>query len=154
MIKRDSAICSDECARQAEYAEILRSHGLKHTHNRAAILGYLEMADQPVCAEQIYDGLKEQGLAVNLSTVYRTLESLCEAGLVRKFVLESPGKALFEYNDSGHRHHLVCLECKKIIPISSCPLGGYEQVLESETGYAITGHKLNVYGYCPACKKR
>lgn len=151
MMKCDSA---GKCAEQAGYAGILKAHGLKNTRSREVILGYLESAEQPADAEQIYSELKEQGLAVNLSTVYRTLETLCEAELVSKVVLESPGKALFEYNDSAHRHHLVCVGCKKIIPISSCPLGEYEQALENETGYAITGHKLDVYGYCPECKKR
>lgn len=137
-----------------EIARLLRSHGLKYTRNREAILGYLESAGQPADAERIFTDLRESGLEVNLSTVYRTLESLCGVGLAKKVVLESEEKALYEYDDSAHRHHLICVCCKKIIPISSCPLGEYEQELESETGYEITGHKLDVYGYCPKCKKK
>jgi len=136
-----------------DIASLLREHGLKHTKNREVILGYLESAEQPTDAEQIYTELKESGVGVNLSTVYRTLESLCEAGLANRIILESSDKAHYEYNDSVHRHHLVCVACKKIIPISFCPMSDYERKLEKETGYEITGHKLDVYGYCPECKK-
>ncbi|HHW23865.1 MAG TPA: transcriptional repressor [Clostridiales bacterium] len=138
---------------RAELAELLRSHGLKCTRSREAVLGYLESACQPADAERIYAELRAMGIAVNLSTVYRTLESLCGVGLAKKVVLENEGRALFEFCDSAHRHYLVCICCKKIIPITFCPLGEYEQQLEQRTGYEITGHKLDVYGYCPQCKK-
>lgn len=139
--------------RCGDIASLLRSCGLKYTRSREVILIYLKSAKQPAHAEQIYTELKERGSSVNLSTVYRTLESLCEAGLANKVVFEESGKALYEYSDSTHRHHLVCVGCKKITPISSCPLAEYEQALEGETGYEITGHRLNVYGYCPECRK-
>jgi Fur family ferric uptake transcriptional regulator len=45
------------------------------------------------------------------------------------------------------------LGCKKILSIEHCPLKGYEEILKKETDYAISGHKLDIYGYCPDCQK-
>jgi len=51
-----------------------------------------------------------------------------------------------------HRHYLICLGCKKIMPIDHCPLGDYEKSLAKKTNYLISGHRLDIYGYCPECK--
>ena len=133
---------------------LIRNSGLKNTRHRTAILELLKYAEQPVTAEQLYSEMLEKGIPINLSTVYRTLETLCEKELATKLILESGTKALFEFNSNLHRHHLICLGCKKIMTIENCPLGDYEQKLAAGTDFAITGHKLDVYGYCPACRDK
>jgi len=112
----------------------------------------LKHAEQPVTAEQLYTQMCAKDIPVNLSTVYRTLEVLCKKDLVTKLTIECGVKALFEFNSTLHRHHLICLGCKKIMTIESCPLGNYEQTLADSTDFAITGHKLDIYGYCPDCQ--
>lgn len=131
---------------------LIKNSGLKNTRHRVTILELLEQNDQPVTAEQLYSEMLSKPIPVNLSTVYRTLETLCEKDLVTKLTIEGGSKALFEFNNNLHRHHLICLECKKIMTIESCPLGDYEQKLADSTNFAITGHKLDIYGYCPNCR--
>lgn len=138
----------------ADFNAELKAKGLKHTRHREAILELLASSEQPADAEQLHSELTERGFSLNLSTVYRTLDTLCAAGFVTRMTIDGDARALYEYNSAVHRHHLVCVGCKKITTIASCPLGGYEQQLESETGYAITGHKLDVYGLCPECRNR
>ena len=60
-------------------------------------------------------------------------------------------KKLYEYHGMGHRHYLVCLGCRQMITIENCPLHEYEKQLEKDTEFAITGHKLYLYGYCKEC---
>jgi len=131
---------------------LIQKSGLKHTKHRAVILELLEQNDQPATAEQLYSELLAKNIPVNLSTVYRTLDALCEKDLVTKLTIDGDNRALFEFNSFLHRHHLICLGCKKIVTIESCPLGNYEQTLENSTHFAITGHKLDIYGYCPDCR--
>ena len=59
--------------------ETLTKYGLKRTKSRIAILGVLSKASLPMTAEDIFYGLKTKD--INLSTVYRTLNSFVEAGL-------------------------------------------------------------------------
>ena len=136
----------------AEYGEMLKKSGLKSTKSRKAILDVLIKSDQPMAAEQIFLALKEDKIDINLSTVYRTLESLENIDVVTKINIMDDERMLFEYNKLGHRHYLVCLGCKKIVTIQNCPLGSYEKELESETKFSILGHKLYLYGYCSECQ--
>ncbi len=134
-------------------SELVRS-GLKNTKHREAILEILKQSSQPLAAEQIYLELMNDGVSVNLSTVYRTLETLSDKKIAVKLSIPGESRYMFEYNQMVHKHYLTCLGCKKIIAIESCPLAGYERTLAEVTEYVISGHKLDVYGYCPECMKR
>lgn len=136
----------------AEYEEKFKKSGLKSTKSRKAIMDVLVNSNQPMAAEEIFLTLKEDNININLSTVYRTLESLENIDLITKISIMDDDRMLFEYNKMGHRHYLVCVGCKKIITIQNCPLGSYEKELESETNFAILGHKLYLYGYCSECQ--
>jgi Fur family ferric uptake transcriptional regulator len=131
----------------------LKRSGLKNTKCRAAILDILEQSDQPVAADRLFHQLNEKNIMLSFSTVYRTLDALTDKKLVKKLTIAGEEKALFEYNRRGHRHYLICLGCRKNLAIEHCPLKGYEEILKKETDYAISGHKLDIYGYCPDCQK-
>lgn len=139
---------------QRDFSDELVRVGLKSTKQRSAILDILEQSDQPLAAEQVFLELKNRGVSANLSTVYRTLEVLSDRNLAVKLNISGDSRALFEYNRKIHRHYLICLGCKKIMAIHRCPLKDYEKALEEETNYSISGHKLDVYGYCPECQSR
>lgn len=133
---------------------ILKDSGLKNTKHRTTILELLKDVKQPITAEQIYCELKEKNISINLSTVYRTLETLSDKDLILKHSVTNENKAVFEYNNRVHKHYLVCMGCKKILSIENCPLHDYEKSLAQKTDFIITGHKLDMYGYCPECQKK
>lgn len=137
-----------------DYERDLKNNGLKSTKSRKAILNVLQKSKNPIDVEQIYQRLRENEVAVNLSTVYRALDTLHEKGLVSKLSIMNSERMLFEYNNIEHRHYLVCVDCQKIITISTCPLASYERMLESETNFKIDGHKLYLYGHCVDCQKK
>jgi Fur family ferric uptake transcriptional regulator len=72
--------------------------------------------------------------------------------LVNKIVVDD-GKARYELTGDGHRHHLICTNCRKMIPIDTCPLKSLEKDVGEKTNFDITGHRLEIYGVCPECKK-
>ena len=140
--------------KMTETAELLKKSGLKSTRQRIAILDILRAKELPATAEDVYLELRDAGIAVNLSTVYRAMEIMAECRLIRKFGITGEEKAFYEFIGVLHRHFLVCLDCKKIQPVDGCPLGGYEQALERQTHFKISGHKLDIYGYCPDCNAK
>jgi Fur family ferric uptake transcriptional regulator len=79
---------------------------------------------------------------------------LADKNLAIKFNIMGDDRTLFEYNRMVHRHYLICMGCKKILAINRCPLEDYEKSLAKETNYSIAGHKLDIYGYCPKCRKK
>ena len=135
----------------------LREYGLKNTPSRQAVLAILAHTEEPVTAEEVYRRILSAGEGkpgalrrVSLSTVYRTLATLAEKGLLLKST--GPDGALsYQLRDSRHRHYLICTRCGSAVPISGCPLEALEQSLGKETGFSITGHNLELYGLCPRC---
>lgn len=134
------------------YKELLKKENLKSTKHRNAILDVIEKAGQPVTAETIYLKLKEREIAISLSTVYRVLEALLGKGLVAKTSVNDDNKALYELNNMEHKHHLLCVKCRKMLPVDGCPLEDYEKALEEKLGFSIKGHRLEMFGYCETCK--
>lgn len=137
-----------------DFSDRLKECGLKKTKHRVAVLGILSCSEIPVSADQIYIKLRSQEVAINLSTVYRTLETLKEKGLLIKYSGLNDNHALYEYNRLEHKHFLICKGCNKILSIVHCPLKEYEKTLEKETDFIITGHKLDMYGYCTECRNK
>ena len=133
------------------YKIILTRQGLKNTKHRNSILEILSKCDVPVTAEDIYLNLKNHNVSISLSTVYRTLETLCSKGLVLKINISEDNKALFELNGMEHRHHLVCVVCKKMFSVEGCPLEEFEKAVQEKTGFNVMGHKLEIFGHCPNC---
>ena len=115
-------------------AELLREKGLKNTPSRQAVLEVLAHTEEPV----------------SLSTVYRTLSVLAEKGLKLKHSSQD-GTLSYQLRDSRHRHYLICTQCGSSVPIPGCPLEELERNLGERTGFAITGHSLELYGLCPQC---
>lgn len=83
----------------------LRAAGSRVTPGRLALLELLERVRQPLSAAEIGERLPR----INQVTVYRALDTLVAAGLVRKGTRNRV--AYFEYAGKPHHHHLVCADC-------------------------------------------
>lgn len=137
-----------------QYRDILKHENLKSTKHRNAILEVLEKKDQPLPAEDLYLILKEKGISISLSTVYRVLEALVLKGIAARINPGDGSRAVYELSHAEHRHHLMCMSCRKRIPVGNCPLEDYEKLLEERFGFSVKGHNLEVFGYCEDCRKR
>lgn len=135
-----------------EYKDLFKREGLKNTKHRNAILEAMDSCEAPQTAEDIFLKLKESNVSISLSTVYRVLETLVSKELVIKSILSNDNKCVYEINRMEHKHHLVCVGCKKMISIEGCPFHEFEKTLQGKNGFDITGHKLEIYGYCAECK--
>lgn len=134
------------------HEQVLKSHGLKVTENRIAILGLLQDSQAPLSAEELFQTLSaSKGL--NFSTVYRILSVFTEKHIVIKN-MGGNGIAYYQLNLEQHMHYLVCNICHKKIPIQDCPIKKMTEELEKKTGFSITGHNLEFTGVCPECRKK
>ncbi|HWP52078.1 MAG TPA: Fur family transcriptional regulator [Clostridia bacterium] len=137
-----------------DFYNAMRQRGLKSTKTRLSILSILAQSEQPLDAEQVYLALKARNIFANLSTVYRALEVLAQKELITGLTLSAAHRTLYALRQNIHRHYLVCLGCKKMLPVEGCPLSDYERQLEQQTGYLISTHELDLYGYCPMCQHK
>ena len=126
--------------------------GYRKTKQREAILKVLEKAEYPLTAEHIFMELKNQGINISLSTIYRNLEMLTKEGLTVKSYMMNEDKARYALPDK--KNYLVCEKCGKIVIIDNCPFDKFKEELIEVHGFDITGHSIEVYGICPECQKK
>ncbi|WP_296826294.1 Fur family transcriptional regulator [uncultured Megasphaera sp.] len=136
------------------YKDCLRRYGLKSTKARNGVLAILSRQESVVTVEAVYTELLEGGDKVSFSTVYRILEMFTKRALTEKVFLPDEGKYGFSLRRPGHTHRLICLQCHKIVDLSHCPLHDYERDVAKQTNFDIVSHNLELYGYCPTCKKK
>lgn len=91
-------------AKQTEL-EWLDSGGLRPTRQRVAIARLLvgDGQHRHVTAESLFEATRAAGAKVSLATVYNTLRSFSEAGLLRE-ILVNGTKGYFDTNTSNHPH--------------------------------------------------
>ena len=130
--------------------ELLKEHGLKATNARREVLRVLSSFSSPVGAEEVFRSLLDKG--IDLSTVYRTLNSFVDAELAKREV--GPHKEnLYSLLGEEDHHLLVCLKCGKKIPLEGCPYHEANEAIEKATGFKVHDHNTEIYGYCPDCQK-
>ena len=94
------------------FREVCKSHGVKVTPQRLEIfLEIMDAHDHPG-ADEIYNSVRERMPTVSFDTVYRSLATFEQLGLIGK-VLLFEDRARFDPNTETH-HHMVCAECKTI----------------------------------------
>lgn len=138
---------------QQPSSQLLKKAGLKVTRQRTAILDILLAADGSLTADELYLMLKKQGHRLGLSTVYRTLSSLEEYGLIPRAGLPGSSQRFFP-KAAGHRHQLICTQCRASVELDRCPLGEFSTEMGDRYGFAITGHALEIFGLCPKCQEK
>lgn len=131
--------------------------GIKWTRQRKDVYQVLWESAEPLSAAQIYRRLEEtagrSGYAV--STIYRILAAFEERGLLTKSSWLGDDTLLYELDRGGHTHYALCLGCHKRVPLENCPFEHMNpQWNRAQGDFAVTGHKLELYGYCRDCQQK
>jgi Fe2+ or Zn2+ uptake regulation protein len=132
-------------------ADILKGVGLKVTPTRSLILGvFAASACKPINADELYHKLASH--ALNLVTIYRTLESFEKAGILKRVDLRK-GSVYYELAEH-HHHHIVCTECGKTESFEACEVGKLsKQILKQSSFKNINQHALEFFGVCRSCAR-
>jgi len=95
-----------------EIRDILIDKGLKVTPQRLAVLeAVFELGNHPT-AERVIEFIKKNHPNIAVGTVYKTLETYVEKGIVRKVKTD---RDIMRYDAVlDKHHHLYCLESDKI----------------------------------------
>lgn len=130
---------------------LFESLGLKKTKNRILIYEMLEKKDYPITAEELYDSFDKK--EVDLSTIYRTLKSFLDVGIVKKEVNENK-ENVFLLIRNEENHILVCTSCHKRVKLEGCPYHKVNEEIEKKTGFVVQDQNVEIYGICPDCQKK
>lgn len=139
----------------------LAGRGARITGPRSVIIRVMQASEGHLSASDIYIKAHEINPGIGLTTVYRTLDILSQAGIVQKFDF-GDGTARFELSDDPeqsrrHHHHLVCRSCGKIIDYTDFIKEEMEFLKKAETelskkhSFKIEYHMIRFYGLCKEC---
>lgn len=128
----------------------LREAGLRATRQRLTVLDALADRPDAVTAQDLHMELRQAGEPIGLTTVYRTLTSLSEAGMLDTF--ERDGEHAFRLCGDAHHHHLVCETCNHVEEISAEEVERWVGKVSVRHGYRITGHRADIFGICADCQ--
>jgi Fur family transcriptional regulator, peroxide stress response regulator len=103
----------------------ITNKGLKFTHQRMVILKALETSVAHPTAEQVFDLISVDNPSISLGTVYKTLDSFVQAGILRKFI-DQKGVMRFDAILEAHSH----LYCKETHEIRDFRNEAFEQILK------------------------
>jgi Fur family ferric uptake transcriptional regulator len=155
------------------YLEKMRQGNVKVTQNRRRVLARFLEADKPWTLRSLHRSLSQGGAprsrgGFDLSSVYRALESLREAGLLEEFNLPGEKQTFFSLIKSDedrkgaggahqkahahHHHHIACGKCGRVSHLDMCLPQGWIGKAEEASGFRITEHSLEFRGLCGKCR--
>ncbi|MHB8868408.1 MAG: Fur family transcriptional regulator [Thermoleophilia bacterium] len=132
-----------------DISSVLAAAGIPLTRQRRVVWEYYLHVGKAATITEATVALQPGG--VSQATVYRTIAMFAELGLLHR-VQSRSGEACYTAVLPGHRHPLVCGECRRVVEfVGDDDLSDLQRRLELETGFMIYGHHLEIYGLCPRC---
>lgn len=137
-----------------KFREFLATKGQRLTQEREIIVEEVFSSHEHFDVDQLVSRLsnRENGRrVVSRSTVYRAINRLEEAGLIRK-VARSEGREVFEHDYGYPQHdHLICQKCGTLIEFHNEQIARLIEEIAMQHEFRHTGHRLEVYGTCAEC---
>lgn len=120
------------------------------TKQRTVVQRLFEQAKRPLSPVEVYEQARYELRAISLATIYRTLKTLVDEGVLVPVSL--PGLP-DRYETRGcadhHHHHFHCDGCGKVFDIPGC---GLHTESPLPLGFAVHRHEVVLYGACRDCR--
>ena len=133
------------------FKNIFREKRLRLSHPRFLIYQELSNASAPLSPQELYQSLLKKQKRIGLTSIYRSLDLFESLGIVFKVTNGSSVKyKMCESED--HHHHIICKACGHVVELNFCDISDWSEKVMESTGFEVTDHQLNFYGFCQACK--
>lgn len=127
--------------------------GYRLTSTRRTIAGLIAARDGPFTAADLVDEARARRMRIGRATIFRTLDVMADLGSVERLDLPS-GEHAYIACEPSHHHHVVCSDCGASREIDDLGWRSIVRDIERRTGYRIDDHRLELFGRCPACRRR
>lgn len=102
-------------------------------------------------AQDIFADLRAEGSKIGLTTVYRALQALCDAGEV-DVLRTNEGEAVYRAcHTDEHHHHLVCRACGRTVEVAGPDVERWAEAVGAEHGFTAVTHTVEIFGTCSGC---
>jgi Fur family ferric uptake transcriptional regulator len=124
----------------------------RYTDQQRDMVRYIFSQHNHFDADQLIDNMKGAGFQVSRATIYRTLNKLVDAGLLRRLDI---GPRMFYEHDYGYpqHEHLYCQQCGKMIEFQNPAIDQVIRAVCDENNFQTTGHSFIIRGTCSECNR-
>jgi len=130
-----------------DFVKILNEHDIAPSIQRIKILEYLHNYKTHPTADMIYQELVKEIPTLSKTTVYNTLKTFTENGILVSLALFD-NELRYDF-DTDHHVHFKCDVCGKIYDLNSCCDNYKDELVE---GHKITEHHITLKGICKDCR--
>jgi Fur family ferric uptake transcriptional regulator len=132
-------------------ADRLTAAGERVTRQRLLVANALAADGRQQTAEQLYRSLRRRVPGIGRATVFRTLETLVDAGVARRLELDGH---IYAYVAClpAHHHHIACTRCGRVEEIDEAYVTPLAERLARDMGFEIDDARLDFYGRCATCR--
>jgi len=130
----------------AVFRRYLHGRKLKFTPERAMMLDAVLRKGGLFEAEKLADDLKKLGHRVSRATVYRTLNHLQDAGILRQVFFDNKQSHYEVVAGRQQYDHLICVETGRVIEFSSERLKALRDEICREHGFEPLSHQFHIFG--------
>lgn len=132
-----------------QFTAACKTAGLKITHQRTLIYRELLILPDHPSAEALHKRITKTTPSISLDTVYRTLATLEQHGLVNR-IQTAESQARFEAALSSH-HHLICSTCKSVLDLQWPQFDTIPLPDQIQTWGSVQTRNAVMYGTCNRC---
>ncbi len=131
--------------------QLLRARGLRRMPSRIAVVAALEPIDGHLSVAEIHQRLTAATPAPDLATVYRTVTTLVDHGVLHTLTLQD-GVTTYGLAVDPH-HHAVCTHCGAIIEVPAQRLAAALEHARAGSAFRLSERaSLTLHGLCPQCQ--
>jgi Fur family ferric uptake transcriptional regulator len=130
---------------------LLGDEGHRITQPRRAVIEALCRARRSLDAHELLERAKKIHTGVGLATVYRTLDMLEAAGVVRKVQLDGKYHVVACEDRSLH-YHLICEKCHSVTELRAEQADRALEKLAHTHGFKVRPEPIEVMGLCDECR--
>jgi Fur family transcriptional regulator, ferric uptake regulator len=131
--------------------QLLRARGERMTGPRKAVLAALAASGGHLGAEDVVTRVAEVDAGVHRASVYRTLDALCDLGVVQHVHI-GHGATAYHLVHPGDVHvHAQCNSCGAVVDLPVDVLEGAGTRMRQEAGFVLDPTHVALSGTCAAC---
>ncbi|MGH3603554.1 MAG: Fur family transcriptional regulator [Pseudonocardiaceae bacterium] len=101
-------------------------------------------------ANENQEELRHRGEVIGLTKVYRTMQTLAEAGEI-DVLRTASGEALDRRCSAHHHHHLVCRQCGRTVEVEGPTVELWAEKVANDHNFTDIDHTVEISGRCPDC---
>jgi Fur family ferric uptake transcriptional regulator len=134
----------------------MEAAGLRVTRPRQALVEQIAgwaRDGKDFTSETLWHSVQEQAPWVGRATVFRTIEVLAELGFLDRISFVDGTERYHAVAPGTHHHHLTCERCRQVVPIDVCISPDLLEQVAQQTGFTVSGHRMELFGRCPKCQE-